>query len=369
MMIGPILVFQASSRLPVVGLEKFIWLFCCQCDTCRPHLHCNLEVLSRFAILLPDVEMHSSTFIRTMSKFCSACVSMLVFQLSRKILVSVNFLSAILGPEMAAPILWAPGKMRSFLQEKTMSIQFLLLGGGISGLGGGGECRFYFYWARGFFWTLSRQQNLRERRLGVFRMGAPESAQNSECGSIQTPHDFPYLIGEGKWFSCKWSTGSQPEKSSLKLFSQSSECSEVHAGLTSGSKTRILKTPNKEIPFQNALLLSQLGSERGAHQKNIHFSHLGTVPETALWHSLTHATEVGSVARPQGSQIICRCCCSCSRRHRRHCRCSHRRRHAQTRFFSKSRQRLLCQGVALTLFKRPPLLRLVLVGCQGFLCS
>ena len=33
-----------------------------------------------------------------------------------------------------------------FLQEKPMSIKFLVLGGGgILGFGGGGECRFYFY--------------------------------------------------------------------------------------------------------------------------------------------------------------------------------------------------------------------------------
>ena len=32
-----------------------------------------------------------------------------------------------------------------FLQEKAMSIKFLVLGGGILGFGGGGECRFYFY--------------------------------------------------------------------------------------------------------------------------------------------------------------------------------------------------------------------------------
>ena len=69
----------------------------------------------------------------------------------RKILVSVNFLSAILGPEMAAPI-----------YGKTMSINFLVLGGGYFGFwGGGGKCRFYFLWARGFFWicheTMGRQ--------------------------------------------------------------------------------------------------------------------------------------------------------------------------------------------------------------------
>ena len=37
----------------------------------------------------------------------------------RKILVSVKFVSAILGPEMAAPILWAPGKMRSIYPGPT----------------------------------------------------------------------------------------------------------------------------------------------------------------------------------------------------------------------------------------------------------
>ena len=56
----------------------------------------------------------------------------------RKILVSVKFLSAILGAEMAAPILWTPGKMRPFCRKTSMSIKFLVLGGGIWGLGGGG---------------------------------------------------------------------------------------------------------------------------------------------------------------------------------------------------------------------------------------
>ena len=35
----------------------------------------------------------------------------------RKILVSVKFVSAILGPEMGASILWTPGKMRSFCRK------------------------------------------------------------------------------------------------------------------------------------------------------------------------------------------------------------------------------------------------------------
>ena len=60
----------------------------------------------------------------------------------RKMLVSIKFLSAILGPEMAAPIFMDTWKNAFFLQEKPMSIKFLLLGGG--------ECRFYFYGRRDF---------------------------------------------------------------------------------------------------------------------------------------------------------------------------------------------------------------------------
>ena len=49
--------------------------------------------------------------------------------LVRKVLVFVKFLSAILGPEMGASILWTPGKMRSFCRKKPMSIKFLVRGG------------------------------------------------------------------------------------------------------------------------------------------------------------------------------------------------------------------------------------------------
>ena len=70
----------------------------------------------------------------------------------RKILVSVKSLSAILGPEMGAPILWTPGKNAFFLQEKPMSIKFLVLGrGGVFWVLGGGESAdFIFMGARIF---------------------------------------------------------------------------------------------------------------------------------------------------------------------------------------------------------------------------
>ena len=68
----------------------------------------------------------------------------------RKILVSVKYLSAILGPEIAAPILWTPGKHASVLQGKPMSIKFLVLGGGFWGFLGGGSADFIFMGARIF---------------------------------------------------------------------------------------------------------------------------------------------------------------------------------------------------------------------------
>ena len=69
----------------------------------------------------------------------------------RKILASVKFLSAILGPEMAAPIY---GRLEKCIRSagKTMSIKFLALGGGYLGFwGGGGGSADLFLWARGFF--------------------------------------------------------------------------------------------------------------------------------------------------------------------------------------------------------------------------
>ena len=53
----------------------------------------------------------------------------------RKILlVSVKFVSAILGPEMGAPILWTPGKMRSFCRKthvhKIPRFRVFFFGGG-----------------------------------------------------------------------------------------------------------------------------------------------------------------------------------------------------------------------------------------------
>ena len=69
----------------------------------------------------------------------------------RKILVSVKFLSAILGPEMAAPILWTPGKMRPFCRKSHVhKIPRFRGGGGVFWVLGGGSADFIFMGARIF---------------------------------------------------------------------------------------------------------------------------------------------------------------------------------------------------------------------------
>ena len=63
--------------------------------------------------------------------------------------MSVKFVSAILGPKMAAPILWTPVKKGVLSAGKPMSIKFRVLAGGLGG-GGGGSADFIFMGARIF---------------------------------------------------------------------------------------------------------------------------------------------------------------------------------------------------------------------------
>ena len=62
----------------------------------------------------------------------------------RKSVVSINFPHAILGPEMAAPILWAPGIFGLFLQENPSAHKIPLWGGGGFFLRGGGSANYIF---------------------------------------------------------------------------------------------------------------------------------------------------------------------------------------------------------------------------------
>ena len=58
---------------------------------------------------------------------------------SEKILVSVKFVSAILGPKMAARILWAPRKMRSFCRKTYVHKIPRFGAGGVFWVWGGGR--------------------------------------------------------------------------------------------------------------------------------------------------------------------------------------------------------------------------------------
>ena len=84
----------------------------------------------------------------------------------RKSVVSTKFLPVILGPEMAAPILWAPGIFWFFLLENPHAHKIPPFGGGGGGSGffqrGGWKCQFYFY-GRGDFSdeTIRKNQAIR----------------------------------------------------------------------------------------------------------------------------------------------------------------------------------------------------------------
>ena len=69
-----------------------------------------------------------------------------------KSVVSIKFPPVILGPEMAAPILWAPGIFWFFLLENPHAHKIPPLRGG-SGffLEGGVEVPILYLWAWGFF--------------------------------------------------------------------------------------------------------------------------------------------------------------------------------------------------------------------------
>ena len=66
--------------------------------------------------------------------------------------MSVKFVSAILGPEVAAPILWAPGISAFFLQENRHVHKNSSFWGGIFlGFGGGGGSADFIFMGAGIF--------------------------------------------------------------------------------------------------------------------------------------------------------------------------------------------------------------------------
>ena len=89
-----------------------------------------------------------------------------------------NFLPTILGPEMAAPILWAPGKIPFFLQENRHAIKFLVLGGVFWVW----EVLIVFLWAQGF----SGSYAILSQSFVFSRLGDPARAL---CGGKDDSQD------------------------------------------------------------------------------------------------------------------------------------------------------------------------------------
>ena len=103
-----------------------------------PSLACSLHLQALRLIDTWSNKIKSRLDVRTGSNF-------------RKILlVSVKFVSAILGPETAAPILWTPGKMRSFCRKTYVHKIPRFRGGYFGFAGGGGSADFIFMGARIF---------------------------------------------------------------------------------------------------------------------------------------------------------------------------------------------------------------------------
>ena len=111
-------------------------------------------------------------------------------QFVRKILVSVNFfVSAILGPEMAAPILWTPGKMPSFCRKTYVHK--------IPRFRGGGEVPILFLWARGIFLNLAIKKGLCKGNRGPVRgTDGPCKGNQGPCNRNRAPFNCtkPFLI-------------------------------------------------------------------------------------------------------------------------------------------------------------------------------
>ena len=85
--------------------------------------------------------MREREFVGRISQFACSVLS------HRKSLMSVIFPPVILGPGMAAPILWALAFLVLSAGKPPMPIKFLVLGGVVAFLHGGGglKCQFYFY--------------------------------------------------------------------------------------------------------------------------------------------------------------------------------------------------------------------------------
>ena len=123
--------------------------------------------------LLRDLDIQNTMYPRHGERNCFQTSSKKALQ-SEKSAVSIKFPPVILGPEMAAPILWAPGIFGSFCWKTAMQIKFLLFWG-VPGFfrRGGVEVPSLFLW-RGDFSdnSVTAMVNFRNPEKGAFARGA-----------------------------------------------------------------------------------------------------------------------------------------------------------------------------------------------------
>ena len=103
------------------------------------------------SVQLLHINIQPRSFQCMQSIFCMVSRQMSYPENIRKVLVSVKFLSAILGPEKAAPILWTPRISAFFLQEKNLHVHKIPRCSGGFWVGGGrGSADFIFMGAEIF---------------------------------------------------------------------------------------------------------------------------------------------------------------------------------------------------------------------------
>ena len=136
----------------------------------------------------------------------------------KKSVISIKFPPVILGPEMAAPILWAPGIFWFFLLENPHAHKIHRFRGGVVGFfrRGGVEVLILFLWAWGFF-RMSRKQNRKfsARNFCCTALGSWTSAWTSapQCLFFQGFEGVPIFLDPGR--PREWPWGYPAQKHSL----------------------------------------------------------------------------------------------------------------------------------------------------------
>ena len=171
----------------------------------------------------------------------------------RKILVSVKFVSAILGPEMAVPILWTPGKMRSFCR-KTHVHKIPRFRGGFFG---GGECRFYFYGRADF--SDSHQQGKEDQGNSASITPWPRTNTlifRQNCFPVFRARHNPKPRSEVWWWNLRWSFGGK----CFWQFSQQKKLEKLLPNFAGSSPPISPKTSPTSL-WKSLVLMYSLGCE------------------------------------------------------------------------------------------------------------